>query len=162
VPGKQLTWNNLLLIRRRAGMMLWVKLVLDALSDVDTLRELYDAITAMPRELSKLYKRILTAICGEKGHNKADRSDRTMRILGWLVYAKRPLKKHEILNAVALTVESESPIPSRWDMPDDSAINRCKPLVELLPNGNICLIHFTAEEQVYTSTTYELGSTELC
>src|SRR4051812_47158310 len=110
-------------MRQRAGMMLWVKLVLDTLSDVDTLRELYDAIMAMPRELSELYKRILTSICGGKDHNVADRSDRTMRILGWLVYAKRPLKKHEVLNAVALTVESS--ILSRWDMPDDSAIDRC-------------------------------------
>ena len=129
-------------------MMLWVKLVLDTLSEVDTLRELHDAVMSMPRELSDLYKRILTSICDGKGHNVTDRSsDRTMRILGWLVHAKRPLKKHEVLTAVALTAESS--ISSRWDMPDDSAINRCKPLVELLPSGNICLIHFTAEEQVH-------------
>ncbi|KAK0752372.1 hypothetical protein B0T18DRAFT_89592 [Schizothecium vesticola] len=147
-----------LIVEKADGMMLWVKLVLDALSDVDTLRELYDAITSMPRELSKLYKRILTAICGEKGHNMADRSDRTIQILGWLIYAKRPLKKHEILNAVALTVGSESPVPSRWDMPDDSAINRCKPLVELLPNGNICLIHFTAEEYLREHIRFDPSS----
>jgi hypothetical protein len=130
-------------------MMLWVKLVLDTLSDVDTLRELHDAITAMPRELWELYKRILASMCGENGHSLADGSDRTMRILGWLVYAKRPLKIHEVLNAVALTPESST--LSRWDMPDDSAIHRCKPLVELLPDGNLGIIHFTAEEQVQIS-----------
>jgi hypothetical protein len=41
---------------------------------------------------------------------------------------------------------TESSTLSRWDLPDDSAINRCKPFVEVLPNGNLGIIHFTAEE----------------
>ncbi|KAK4194211.1 hypothetical protein QBC40DRAFT_291183 [Triangularia verruculosa] len=126
---------------RAGGMMLWVRLVLESLSEVDTLRELHDAIKTMPRELSDLYDKILTSIAEQKGKRVADR---ILRILGWLVYAKRPLKAHEILHGVALTVES--PVLGTWDMLDDSAVERCKPLIELLPDGSIGLIHFTTEE----------------
>ncbi|KAK4183141.1 hypothetical protein QBC35DRAFT_478452 [Podospora australis] len=126
---------------KRLGMVLWARLVLDSLSDVDTLRELYDAIEAMPKELSNLYNKILTSMTEQKGERVAHR---VLKILGWLVYAKRPLKSHEILHAVALTMES--PVLDSWDVLDDSAIERCKPHIELLPDGSVGLIHFTAEE----------------
>ena len=122
-------------------MMLWVKLVLETLSDIDTPRELHEAITSMPQELSELYTRILTFLCHQKAKKVADR---IIRILGWLAYTKRPLKKHELLRGVALT--PESPVLDRWDTLDDSAIDRCKPLIEQLPDGSITLIHFTTEE----------------
>lgn len=106
-----------------------------------TPREMHEAITAMPQELSELYTEIIILLCQQKAKKVADR---IVRILGWLAYTKRPLKKHELLRGVALT--PESPVLDRWDTIDDSAIDRCKPLVEQLPDGSIRLIHFTAEE----------------
>ena len=121
--------------------MLWVRLVLNTLSDVNLLRELREAITAMPKELSELYGQILAFLCHQKGNKVVNR---VKKILGWLVYAKRPLKKHEVLHGVALT--AESPNLSKWDILDDSAIDKYKPLIEQLPDGSIGLIHFTTEE----------------
>ena len=97
-------------------MMLWVKLVLETLSEIDTPREMQEAIMTMPRELSQLYTRIITFLCHQKTKKVADR---ITRILGWLAYAKRPLKKHELLRGVALT--PESPVLDRWDIIDGSA-----------------------------------------
>ncbi|GAB1314764.1 hypothetical protein MFIFM68171_04974 [Madurella fahalii] len=123
----------------------YVRLVLDTLSDVDRLRELHDSITAMPSELSDLYGKILAALCQRKTDKVAGR---VVRILAWLVYTKRPLKKFEVVHGVALT--PESPVLDEWEMLDDSAVDKCEPLVEELRDGSIGLIHFTAEEYLRT------------
>ncbi|KAI3318736.1 hypothetical protein HD806DRAFT_510815 [Xylariaceae sp. AK1471] len=125
------------------GMFLWAKLVLDSLSEVDSVRELHAAITSMPRELPQLYARILQAFARD------GRTDKVMRILTWLVLVKRPLKRHELLHGVSVT--PETPLVTKWDVLDGSVIDKCKPLVEELPDGSIALIHFTVEEYLRTS-----------
>lgn len=122
-------------------MFLWARLVLDTLSDVDSVSELHAAITSMPRELPQLYATILETLCPVAGDS---RTDKVMRILAWLVFAKRPLKRHELLHGVGIT--PETPVLDKWNLLDGSVIDKCKPLVEELPDGNIALIHFTVEE----------------
>ncbi|KAL6812597.1 hypothetical protein V8C40DRAFT_256786 [Trichoderma camerunense] len=130
-----------IIIDKADGMFLWARLVLDSLSDVDSVKELHNAITIMPRELPELYSRILETICPESGDGKMHK---VMRILAWLVFAKRPLKHHEVLHGVGIT--PETPVIDKWNALDKSAIDKCKPLVEELPDGSIALIHFTAQE----------------
>ncbi|KAI3329791.1 hypothetical protein F4824DRAFT_372120 [Ustulina deusta] len=133
------------------GMFLWAKLVLDSLSEVDSIRELHAAITSMPRELPQLYARILEAFARD------GRTDKVMRILAWLTFVKRPLKRHELLHGVSIT--PETPILNKWDILDASAIDKCKPLVEELSDGSIALIHFTVEEYLRTDcSTQRLDS----
>ncbi len=48
-------------------MFLWVKLVLIALHDVDSMEELREAITTMPRELPQLYRKILERLLSQRG-----------------------------------------------------------------------------------------------
>lgn len=122
-------------------MFLWARLVLDSLSDVDSVRELHAAITSMPGELPQLYTRILGILCPAAGNG---RTDKVMRILAWLVFTKRPLKRHELLYGASIT--PETPDLSEWGLLDASAINKCKPLVEELPDGSVSLVHFTVEE----------------
>ncbi len=129
-------------------MFLWAKLVLDSLSEVDSIRELHAVITSMPRELPQLYARILEAFARD------GRTDKVMRILAWLTFVKRPLKRHELLHGVSIT--PETPILNKWDILDASAIDKCKPLVEELPDGSIALIHFTVEEWVSLKTPFSL------
>jgi hypothetical protein len=119
-------------------MFLWAKLVLDSLSEVDSIRELHTAITSMPRELPQLYTKIVETLA------KDGRTDKVMRILAWLALAKRPLKRHELIHGVSVT--PETPVLTRWDVFDGSVIDKCKPLVEELSDGSIALIHFTVEE----------------
>ncbi|PON26980.1 NACHT domain-containing protein [Trichoderma gamsii] len=130
-----------IIIDKADGMFLWARLVLDSLSDVDSVKELHDAITVMPRELPELYSRILETICPASSDGKMHK---VMRILAWLVFAKRPLKHHEVLHGVGIT--PETPVLDKWNALDKSAIDKCKPLVEELPDGSIALIHFTAQE----------------
>lgn len=125
------------------GMFLWAKLVLDSVSEVDSMSELHDAITTMPQKLSELYDQILKILCQQQA---GKRTEKIMRTLAWVTFARRPLKRNEILHGVGVT--SEAPVLDRWSMLDGSAVDKCKPLVEELPDGSIVLIHFTAQEYV--------------
>lgn len=122
-------------------MFLWARLVLDSLSDVDSAKELHAAITSMPNELPQLYARILEALCPTAQDGRASK---VLRILAWLVFAKRPLKRHELLHGVSIT--PETPVLDKWNLLDGSVIDKCKPLVEVLTDGSITLIHYTVEE----------------
>ncbi|RYC58773.1 hypothetical protein CHU98_g7433 [Xylaria longipes] len=130
-----------IMIDKADGMFLWARLVLDSLSDVDSVKELHEAITSMPGELPQLYTRILGILCPIAGDG---RTDKVMRILAWLVFAKRPLKRHELLHGVSIT--PNTPALDEWNLLDASAIDKCKPLVEELPDGSVALIHFTVED----------------
>ncbi|KAJ8130813.1 hypothetical protein O1611_g2810 [Lasiodiplodia mahajangana] len=127
------------------GMFLWAKLVLDSLSDVDSIRELHAAITSMPRELPRLYTRIIENLA------KDGRADKVMRVLAWLAFSKRPLRRHELLHGASLT--PGAPFVDGWDTFDESVIDKCKPLVEELSDGSIALVHFTVEEYLRTDSS---------
>lgn len=124
-------------------MFLWVALVLQSLSAVDSIAELQKAIETMPRELPLLYGRILDQIC----YNRDDsQRAKVLRMLSWLLFSNRPLKSHELLHGVAVT--TENPVLNLGTILHDRAISICKPLVERLPNGNIMFVHFTVSECV--------------
>ena len=124
-------------------MFLWAKLVLDSASDVDSMSELHYAITTMPQKLSELYDKIFDNLCQQQAGKQ---TDKIMRFLFWLTFAKRLLTLNEILQGVSIT--PETPVLHRWTMLDKSAIEKCKPLVEGPHDGSMALIHFTAQEYV--------------
>ncbi|RYP56345.1 hypothetical protein DL769_009929 [Monosporascus sp. CRB-8-3] len=127
------------------GMFLWVKLVLASLYDVDSMKELHEAITTMPGELPQLYDQILERLLSQRGEKG---SDKIIRILAWLAFARRPLRRHEILHGVAIT--PETPSLETWNVLHNAAVDKCKPFVEELPDGTIALVHFTAQEYLIT------------
>ncbi|KAH7302967.1 hypothetical protein B0I35DRAFT_447536 [Stachybotrys elegans] len=134
------------MIERADGMFLWVRLVLDILSDIDSLGELHSAIMAMPKELPQLYRRILDRMF----HGLTDHQINNLRrILAWLAFAKRPLKRHELLHVALITYNDL--LPTKRDVLHATAINKCKPLAEELPGGTVALVHSTAEEYLRES-----------
>jgi len=78
-------------------MFLWARLVLDSVCQVDSISELNKAITTMPRELPELYDQILGLLCQRQADK---RTEKIMRTLAWVTFARRPLKRHEILHGV--------------------------------------------------------------
>ncbi|CAM1505698.1 Fc.00g113350.m01.CDS01 [Cosmosporella sp. VM-42] len=131
-----------------SGMFLWAKLVLDSVCEVDSVWELNQAITTMPRELPELYDRILSVICQRQAGKQ---TEKIMRVLAWVTLARRPLKRQEILHGVGVT--TDTPVLNRWNVLGEGAIDKCKPLVEELSDGSIAFIHFTARE--YFSIKFE-------
>jgi hypothetical protein len=122
-------------------MFLWAKLVMQSLADVDGKNELYSTITQMPEGLPELYAEIIKRISLRHG---AHSMEKIYRILAWLVFAKRPLRRHEILHGAALTYDN--PLLDEGNMLQGTAIEKCKPLIEEASDGTIGLVHSTAQE----------------
>ncbi|RYP76705.1 hypothetical protein DL770_007179 [Monosporascus sp. CRB-9-2] len=119
--------------------------VMESLSDIDSIEELHTAITQMPKELPKLYAAIIDRLSRQ---TEVQSMEKVYRILAWLIFSKRPLKRHELLHGAALTYEN--PFLDRWNMLYETAIDKCKPLVEDLPDGTIALVHSTVQEYLAT------------
>lgn len=122
-------------------MFLWAKLVMESLSDIDSIGELHDAITQMPQELPELYAKIIARLSQQ---SRSQSMEKIYRIFAWLAFAKRPLKRHELLHGAALTYEK--PVLDDRNRLYDTVIDKCKPLVEELPDGTITLVHSIVQE----------------
>jgi hypothetical protein len=45
-----------------------------------------------------------------------------------------------------VAITPETPSLETWNLLHTSAVDKCKPLIEELPDGTIALVHFTAQE----------------
>ena len=65
------------------------------------------------------------------------------QLLGWMVCAKRPLKKYEIYGAISFNSVEET-IFSDEDQARVEIGDVCGSLVQMLPGGRVVLVHSTA------------------
>ena len=122
-------------------MFLWVRLVLLSLEDACSIQELNMAVTAFPNELAKVYNQILQSI---RTRVRPSDYDRVLRILGWMAFAKRPLKLHELQYGAILY--SNNTIIDRETKPFDNILDICKPLAEDGMNQTVTFIHSSVKE----------------
>jgi hypothetical protein len=87
------------------------------------------------------YNRIITRL---KDESDSHNFDTILRMLRWISFTKRPLKKCELLSGMALT--PETPTLDENTVLADRAIELCKPLIEELSDGSIRLVHFSVKE----------------
>lgn len=88
------------------------------------------------------YDRMLSNIIS---HFDSRSMERVRYILGWIAFSKRPLKKFELLCALALSAGDpfvEDPVPSY-------VLDFCAPLVEERPDTSLSFIHVSVRELVY-------------
>lgn len=67
-----------------------------------------------------------------------------LKLLGWLVCAKRPLRWSEIQSLKSITVDEQCVDFARYEF-RNSGKELCGSLVELQPDGTLELIHITAK-----------------
>lgn len=65
------------------------------------------------------------------------------KLIGWITFAKRPLKWHEIQGATSIDVERGLVNFEGRQLPDDVR-DICGSLVEILPGDRVQLVHTTA------------------
>lgn len=111
--------------------------------------ELYDAIMTMPKELPMLYSRILERMFSGLTNQQ---ENNIRRILAWLAFAKRPLRRHEVLHAASITYDD--PALNERNMLYPTVMLKCKPLAEELSDGAVAFIHYTVEEYVKLSLKF--------
>jgi hypothetical protein len=123
------------------GMFLWARLVLRMLEVASSIHELKLAVRAFPKDLEKLYTSILTRITQAAGPSNVEK---VIRVLGWISFAKRPLKGHELQYGLILHAENTKTCAET--KPLIVIYNICKPLIEDGPNGSVVFAHSSIKE----------------
>ncbi|KAK0658014.1 hypothetical protein B0T16DRAFT_319952 [Cercophora newfieldiana] len=94
------------LAEKADGMFLWARLVLEYLATNMFVQknEVLGAIDTLPRELSAFYSQILTQLVS---HFDKRSVARLRSILGWIAFAKRPLRKAELRSALSISSDED-------------------------------------------------------
>ena len=91
------------------------------------------------------YEKIFRRVCGE---GKTVSQRKAVRLLQWMIVARRPLKKPELESGIVLD-EDVQQISNETRIRGD-VLSLCSPLLELEsgPGGSVNFVHFTAKESV--------------
>ena len=95
------------------------------------------------------YERIIHRLCGD---GKTINQRITIRILQWMLVAKRPLRRCELESGITLHGEvSQITAKTR---PRGDVLSLCYPILEAeeAPGGFVTFVHFTVLESVYSKT----------
>ncbi|KAM7211075.1 hypothetical protein V8F06_013542 [Rhypophila decipiens] len=143
ITDSELKELELRLAAKADGMFLWAKLVLNYLATNMFLRksEVIEAVDVLPRELSDFYGRILTQLLANFDNRSVTR---LQSILGWIAFAKRPLRRAELRFALAFTCE-ESEVHVQGLAPN-YIFDFCAPLVEEHPDSTFAFVHISVKE----------------
>ncbi|KAK3688870.1 hypothetical protein B0T22DRAFT_163143 [Podospora appendiculata] len=127
--------NALVGVRERAkGMFLYAKLVLSIAKAQVDLDGILAELSNLPDGLDQAYGRILAHLRGNEA---------AMKVLLWIVCAKRSMREHEILQAVLIKPSMPDFQSQRKAWLDIRAA--CGPVVEIQEDV-LRLVHFTAKE----------------
>ena len=122
-------------------MFLWVRLVLQSLDEASNIQELESAVDAFPTELADVYGRIVEMI---RSRVELTVFDRVIRILGWISYAKRPLRAFEL--QYGATIHLESTTIDNDTKPFNDVLDICKPLTEAGKGDTVTFVHSSIRE----------------
>jgi hypothetical protein len=122
-------------------MFLWVSLVLEELDTRYTPEDLRTVVDDLPSDLETLYEHIMVRLCSAPG---AQSHGGVSRIMSWICFARRPLHKSELLQALSI-LPQEIASHAR-SIPVASILDHCKPLIEELPDSTIVPVHFSVKE----------------
>ncbi|KAK2031757.1 hypothetical protein LX32DRAFT_257615 [Colletotrichum zoysiae] len=136
------------LARKADGMFLWARLVLNYLVNNLFVRkyEVMDAVNTLPRELSEFYGQILTKIIS---HFDRRSVSRLQSILGWIAFAKRPLRKAELRSALSFSAEDEN--VNIDELAPNYLFDMCVPLIEERSDTTFAFIHVSVKEFLQSS-----------
>ncbi|KAF1984564.1 hypothetical protein K402DRAFT_336237 [Aulographum hederae CBS 113979] len=149
-----------LTLARTDGMFLYAKLVLENLEEQvrkeDVVAELDER--QFPSGLAEAYAKILGRLkqrwesTSRPWESNSRPWDNIIQLLGWLVCAKRPLKRYEIQCAFCLDLNGKTGelhnVESKGLMVDVKEL--CGTLIRELPGGRLELVHSTARWYVTT------------
>ncbi|KAL9612222.1 MAG: hypothetical protein Q9167_003171 [Letrouitia subvulpina] len=117
--------------------------VLEVLLKLQSEHELKLMIGLFPERLDDLYAQILGHVCG---NGRSHHQQKAVRILQWLIAAKRPMRRAEIESAIVLD-GNITEITGETKLKGDP-LELCAPLLEADEGGSelVGLVHFTAAE----------------
>ncbi|TDZ14062.1 hypothetical protein C8035_v002957 [Colletotrichum spinosum] len=125
------------------GMFLWARLVLNYLTNNIFIRksEVMEAVDALPQELSEFYEQILAKIIS---HFDQRSISRLQSIMGWIAFAKRPLRKAELRSALSFSDISDTVHID--ELAPAYLFEMCMPLIEERSDTTYAFIHISVKE----------------
>ena len=112
-----------------------------------TIKKIKVALESMPNELDELYRQTVERIRRQPG----DDGELGMKVLSWVIHAKRPLRVKEIQHALAVEVDEDE--DSSYQMDSDNILSPqsltdlCAGLVVIDSCSQIIrLVHYTTQE----------------
>ncbi|KAL7942168.1 hypothetical protein V8C42DRAFT_332740 [Trichoderma barbatum] len=123
------------------GMFLWAKLVMDYMKKnlLYSWDEILEATSTLPRKLSELYRQMLSQIMASFDARSAQRFS---AILGWIAFAKRPLRTPELLSALAF----DSGLEQVHELVPAYILDRCEPLIQKQVDSSYSFIHVSVRD----------------
>ena len=142
----------------KAGMFLWVQLVLDMLLEQHSVEDLRNTLDELPTELPgvlvtflRFPQSFLMLLCRYasilKRIQKPCNEQQILQlkhIFGWLAFSYRPLKVHELCDLVVFQ-KMHSFLNDNTKL-QKSILDICKPLLEEHEDHTVALVHFSARE----------------
>ncbi|PHH86849.1 hypothetical protein CDD83_9674 [Cordyceps sp. RAO-2017] len=134
---------ELRLAKKADGMFLWARLVLEYLSTNMFINksEVMEAVDTLPRELSEFYEQILSRLLS---HFDSRSVTRLKSILGWIAFAKRPLRKVELRSALSFSNEAQD--VNAQELAPNYLFDMCAPLIEERSDSTFSFIHVSVKE----------------
>ncbi|KAH6867418.1 chromatin remodelling complex Rsc7/Swp82 subunit-domain-containing protein [Thelonectria olida] len=127
--------------KKADGMFLYARLVLDYLTTniFYSADEIKSSVHQLPPRLTDFYGEILNRILV---YLDSRSKDRIKCVLGWIAFARRPLRKLEFLSAISF---SEGNLNAAHIAPK-YILDICAPLIEERPDTSLTFIHVSVKE----------------
>ncbi|KAJ4361759.1 hypothetical protein N0V83_010699 [Neocucurbitaria cava] len=133
------------------GIFLYARLAMDAFLEPGA--QIEKVLRTLPEDLHAMYTRLL--------HEHAIRSgvphDIQLLILQWVTHATRPLRLLELAEMISVTYQQLNKTDSKIDIKSAKDLVRAAagPLLEILPNETVCVIHHSFTEYLKCMTRSE-------
>ncbi|KAF4437906.1 NACHT domain-containing protein [Fusarium austroafricanum] len=134
-------------VEKADGMFLYARLVMDYLANniFYSGDEIKESVNQLPQGITDFYQNIITQILV---HLDPRSVDRIKCVLSWLAFAKRPLRKFELLSAV--TFSSGDPQVCR--LAPQYILEICGTLIEERRDATLTFIHSSVKEFLQTAS----------
>jgi hypothetical protein len=132
---------------RANGLFLYAKLAMDAFLEPGA--DAREVLRILPHDLHEMYTRLLR----EHAIRSGVPDDTQLLILQWATHATRPLRLLELAEMINVTYYSQA----KRDLKATKDLVRAAagPLLEILPNETVCVIHHSLTEYLKCTTRRE-------
>ncbi|OTA80149.1 hypothetical protein M434DRAFT_86684 [Hypoxylon sp. CO27-5] len=123
------------ILEKSQGCFLWVRLILDELDTVWTLKLVEQVLDEVPQEMDMVYRRAVDIMSSKPAHAKAI----AKAILVWTVCAITPMTLPELQAALELD------IGTTVEDPESALSSLCAQLIYVDKRGRVLMVHLTAK-----------------
>ncbi|CAH0027241.1 unnamed protein product [Clonostachys rhizophaga] len=136
------------ILHKSSGLFLYAKLATEAIKEVKSEPDALKTLERLPTDLSAVYEELLNEHLERTGHS----AELQMLVLQLVTHATRPLRLLEISDCIKVTQPHYGDDSGKIK---DAVRSVCGPLLEILPDETVCIIHHSLAEYLLGVNTGE-------